>query len=179
LDLHPESAGVLGREDQLVGVAEEDEQDQEEDRGRGEHVEQLLDEALAIEPPGEQRSERQRDQDHQAGRPREDPLFDLDDEYGEEQAHQREVKDPIGGVANELHDRLDQQSDQRWQQSEADREDQDVALGVLARDPEVGVLAQQVEQRLHEREGPERGEMGAAEQQLSERVPAEGLLQPP
>ena len=60
-----------------------------------------------------------------------------------------------GAARGAWRQRLDAGQDCRWHEQQHDREEDDVPAGRSSRSEELTVLAEQVEQRLRNREGPE------------------------
>ena len=90
---------------------------------------------------------------------RQRPLEDLHHQRRHQQRDQGQHHDGAGLAGDQPREEHEQRQHQRRHQHEREREDQYVAGRVVARDEERRVLAQDVEQRLHEGQRPQPGEL--------------------
>ena len=76
------------------------------------------------------------------------------------------MQNPAGRGGHQPDGALERREQQRRDQHQSKRQQHDVAARVPARDEELGRVAEQVQQRLGERERPQHGEMHAVPAQL-------------
>ena len=95
----------------------------------------------------------------QLGLLRQRALEDLQQQRRHQQGDQGQHHDGAGLAGDQPREEHEQRQHQRRHQHEREREDQYVAGRVVARDEERRVLAQDVEQRLHEGQRPQPGEL--------------------
>ena len=146
---------VLGlgvtRGDDVRHGRHEQEQDQQEQGRRREHAQEGAHGLGARVAEGQQGPDAQR-QHQQHQRAAEGVLEELDHTQGGQQRHEHQVHHLTCGLGHQTDQELDQDADQRRAHHHEKGEHDDVARAGAARGEELGVLAQDVEQRLAQRE---------------------------
>jgi hypothetical protein len=161
----------LVREGQLRDRVGEEEQRQEHERRRREHLEEGANRLGPRVQRGDRGADRER-QDDQERIGRVDRLLQsLRGDQGHEPRDQDEVGDVARLPAGEPDEQLDSKQEERGQHDEQEREAHDVEPGRAARGEELRVVLQQVEKRLGDGEGPEDGEAEVGPQDLARRRP--------
>ena len=146
-------------ERELRDRAAEEEQGEEHERRRREDVQERA-HRLGSQPEergGGADRHRQHDQDDVR---RVDRLLQS---LGGDQRHEARDQDDVGGAprtaAGQAHEQLDPEQQQRRQHHEQDGEGDDVEARRAAGGEELGVVLQQVEERLGDREAPQHGQV--------------------
>ena len=94
----------------------------------------------------------------------------LKDDDRDERSDERRVHDGTGPVVRPRHERLEGQQDRRRHENDREREKNDVPARRVTRREELGVAAEQVEERLRERKRAQRAEMERPEEAQSART---------
>ena len=144
----------LAREHQRADGRDDEEQEQHDDRGDREDGDKRAHTRDARVQRRAARADQQCDGDRErraAEQVADRWQHERRDQQGDEHEHR-----PPPVAAQRPHD---QRAHQRWHERVAEREDQDVAGRVPARDEELRVVLQQVEQRLSERQRPQAAEV--------------------
>ena len=149
----------LVRERELRDRAAEQEQREEHERRRRQDVEERAD-RLRAQPQqrGRHADGDRSDDQHQVGRV--DQLLQrLDSDQRHEAADQDDVRDAPRSPAGETDEQLEREQQRRRQHHEQHREGDDVEARGAACGEELGVVLQQVEERLGDREAPQHREV--------------------
>ncbi len=169
----------VGREDEPRHGRVEEEEPEEDERRGGEDGQERARRRHAREQEGgaDAGQRRERDQDHRPVHAR--ALERLDGDDGGEEAEEDEVEDLGRAPAGEADDELDREHDERRHEGHGERERDDVERRRAAHREELRVLAEDVEERLREREAGGCEELGASDRGLAQaRAVLHGLVAP-
>ena len=153
---------VTARDHELRGRRVEQEEREKEERRRPEHGQERARRAPAPGRHGDPDTD-----EHRAGDQHSRPvdaraLERLDTEDRAEEAEEDQVQHLRGDLADERDQELDGEQHEGWPERDDEREEHDVGRRRAAHGEELGVLAEQVEQRLREREPGRRQELCTA-----------------
>jgi hypothetical protein len=166
----------LVRERELRDRVGEQEQRQEHDRRRGEHLQERADRLRRRVERRQRGADRDREDDQERVRQVDRLLQRLGGDQGDERRDQDEVRALTGGPPGEPYEQLHPQEHERRQHNQEDGEADDVEARRATGGEELGVVLQEVEQGLGDRERPEDGEAEVGPEGFAKRDPRLGSL---